>query len=316
MSNKIATRSAFGEGIVSLGEKYKNIVVLDADLAGSLKTVNFSKQFPDRHFDFGVAEASMTGAAAGFALRGKIPFICTFAVFATGRVFDQIRCSICYPNLNVKIIGSHAGIFTGEDGATHQATEDIALMRSLPNMKVFCPADAIETKKMLQAAVDDFGPAYIRLGRGGVPVLYDESYPFEIGKGNILREGKDIAIFATGTVVSTSLEAASALEKDGISAKVVNISTIKPIDEDLIVEVAKKVNTIFTVEDHSVFGGLGSAICEVLSENYPKKVHRIGMTTFGESGKPADLYKKYGFDGEGIYGKIQNTRAQDANNIQ
>lgn len=309
MSNNIATREAFGEEIVSLGEKYKNIVVLDADLSSSLKTVNFSKQFPDRHFNFGVAEASMMGTAAGFALRGKIPFACTFAVFASGRAFDQIRCSVCYPNLNVKVVGSHAGIFIGEDGATHQATEDIALMKSLSNMKVFCPADAVETKKMLQAIVDDFGPAYIRLGRGGVPVLYDESYRFEIGKGNILKEGKDIAIFATGTVVSTSLEAASALEKDGISVKVVNISTIKPIDEELIIEVAKQVSIIFTVEDHSIFGGLGSAVCEVLSENYPKKVHRIGMTTFGESGKPADLYRKYGFDGEGIYRKIQNTMA-------
>lgn len=305
MAEKIATRQGFGDALLKLGAKYKNIVVLDADLSSSVKTGNFARQFKERHYNFGVAEANMIGAAAGFALAGKIPFACTFAVFAPGRVFDQIRMSVCYPNLNVKIVGSHAGIFTGEDGASHQAIEDLALTRSLPNMKVLCPADYVEAKKMVEAMIADFGPTYLRLARGGVPVLYAENYQFKIGKGTVLREGKQVCIFATGTTVSTSLDAAKLLEEKRISTRVVNLSTLKPIDQDLIIESAQKRKHLFTVEDHSIIGGLGSAVCEVLSEKLPKKVFRIGIKDqFGESGKAEDLYRKYQLDGFGISKQI------------
>lgn len=281
------------------------MLVLDADLSGSLKTNKFADLYPDRHFNFGVAEANMINSAAGMSLRGKIPFACSFAVFTTGRAWESIRNSICYPNLNVKLVGSHAGILTGEDGATHQATEDIAIMRTIPNMKILCPADAIEAYLAVFEAIKDFGPTYIRLGRGNVPVIYDESHKFKIGFGDILSYGNDVAIIATGTMVSKCLEATYMLEKEGVRTMMVNMSTIKPIDENLILECAQKTKMIVTVEDHQIKGGLGSAVSEVLCEHYPAKVHKIGMRDqFGESGKPEDLYEKYGFDPYSIFKQI------------
>jgi transketolase len=301
----VATRKAFGDALAKFGGRHKNVMVLDADLSGSLKTEKFSKLYPDRHYNFGVAEANMVNSAAGMSLRGKIPFACSFAVFTTGRPWEHIRNSICYPNLNVKLVGSHAGILTGEDGATHQATEDIAIMRAIPNMKVICPADAVETYLAVEEIMKDFGPTYLRLGRAGVPVLYEKTHQFRIGYGDILEYGNDIALIATGTMVSKCVEAAAMLKKEGIHPMVVNISTIKPIDEKLIVECAEKTKMIITAEDHQIIGGLGSAVSEVLSENYPAKVYRIGMNDrFGESGKPEDLYKKYGFDSKSVYEKV------------
>lgn len=306
IGEKIATRQAFGETLLKLGSKYKNIVVFDADLSCSVKSDLFAKHFNDRHFNMGIAEANMIGTAAGFAVCGKVSFACTFAVFATGRTYDQIRASVCYPNLNVKIIGTHAGILTGEDGATHQALEDIALMRALPNMKVFCPADANETAQVIETIVPDFGPAYVRLGRSGVPVIYDNKYKFEIGKGSIVKDGEDVCIFATGTTVSTSLAAAKLLEDEKkLSVRVVNICSIKPIDEKLIIECAKECKILVSVEDHNIIGGLGSAVSEVLTSKYPSMLHRFGMKdSFGESGVSADLYKKYKLDGNGIREQI------------
>ncbi len=304
-NEKIATRVAFGEAIAKFGGRHKNVAVLDADLAGSLKTDKFSKLYPDRHFNFGIAEANMVNAAAGMALRGKVPFVCSFAVFVTGRPWEHIRNSICYPNLNVKIVGSHAGILTGEDGATHQALEDISIMRSIPNMKVICPADAVETYLAIEEIIKDFGPTYIRLGRAGVPVIYGKDHKFKIGFGDMLTFGEDIALIATGTMVSRCLEAAKMLEQqDGIRVMVVNISTIKPIDEKLIIDAASKTKMVVTAEDHNITGGLGSAVMEVLSEHHPKKVHRIGMDRFGESGKPVNLYKKFGLDTQGVYERV------------
>jgi transketolase len=307
MADKVATRQAFGEALAYLGGKYKQIVALDADLTGSVKTDIFKKQFSDREFNVGVAEADMIGTAAGMALRGKMPFACSFAVFSTGRCWEQIRNSVCYPNLNVKIVGSHAGILTGEDGATHQALEDIAIMRVLPNMKVFCPADYRETISMMEKVVDDYGPAYIRLGRQAVLKIYDDNYQFEIGKASILKEGTDIAIIACGSLVSSCLTAAQELEKEGISCRVINMCSIKPIDEEAVIKAAKETKMIVTAEDHNIIGGLGSAVCEVLcTAGVSKKVFRIGMQDrFGESGKSEDLYKKFGFDSEGIVKKIK-----------
>jgi transketolase len=306
LGEKIATRQAFGEALLKLGGKHKNIVVFDADLCCSVKTNLFAKHFDDRHFNLGVAEANMIGTACGFALRGKIPFAATFAVFATGRTYDQIRASVCYPNLNVKIMGTHSGLMTGEDGATHQALEDISLMRSLPNMKVFCPADATEAAQVIEAITNDYGPAYVRLGRSGVPVVHDSKYKFEIGKGNILRKGNDICIFATGSTVSSALQAAEKLEAEkNLTVRVVNICSIKPIDEKLIVKCAKECDQLVSVEDHNIIGGLGTAISEVLTSKHPAKLHRLGVNdVFGESGKGADLYKKYKLDGEGVYQQI------------
>lgn len=298
---KIATRAAFGEAIAELGAKYRNIMVLDADLASSTKTLKFAQAFPSRHFNIGIAEQNMMSIAAGMAIKGKIPFACTFAIFATGRAWEQIRNGIAYPNLNVKVVGSHSGIMTGEDGATHQALEDIAVMRAIPNMKVFCPADAYETKAVIASMCEDFGPVYLRLGRSAVPVLYDEKYRFKPGKGDVLRDGTDVTIFAVGSTVSRALSAAEILESQGVSARVCNMCSIKPIDEDLILESARTTKKLFSVEDHQIIGGLGSAIAEVLAEagsGIPLK--RIGMHKFGESGKDEDLYRKYGLDAEGI----------------
>lgn len=300
LNEKIATRNAFGEALAKFGGRYKNVVALDADLSGSVKTTKFAGLYPDRHFNFGIAEANMVNSAAGMAIRGKIPFACSFAVFATGRSWEHIRNSICYPNMNVKIVGTHAGILTGEDGATHQSLEDIAIMRALPNMKVICPADAVETYLAIEEVMKDFGPTYIRLGRAGVPVIYGKDHKFRIGFGDILTYGEDVALIATGTMVSKALEAAKLLEKEGVRVMVANISTIKPIDKDLVIDCAKKTKLVITLEDHGVIGGLGSAVAEVLSQYYPAKMRMIGMHKFGESGKPADLYKKYRFDGEGV----------------
>lgn len=302
----IATRKAFGEALSLAGEKHKNLVVLDADVTTSLMAHLFARKFPDRHFNMGIAEQDMVDTAAGFALAGKIPIACSFSIFVTGMPWQQIRNGICYPNLNVKLVGSHAGIQTGEDGATHQALEDIAIMRVIPNMKVFCPADAVETKKMLFAVLEDHGPAYIRLGRAPVPVIYDENYTFQIGRGSVLKDGDDIGIMAIGSLVEPCLRAAQRLKSEGVGVRVVNMSSIKPIDRMLIEETSAKVKMLVTAEDHQVAGGLAGAVCEVLAETKPKKVYKIGVgDRFGESGKSADLYKKFKFDEESVYEQIK-----------
>lgn len=301
MSKKIATRDAYGEALVEMGEKDLRIVVLDADLSKSTKTAKFGELFPERFFNMGIAEADMMGTAAGLAASGLIPFASTFAVFATGRVFDQIRSSIAYPSLNVKIVATHAGITVGEDGASHQAVEDIALMRALPNMTVIVPADAWETKKAVEAAVNYEGPVYIRLGRSGVPVLFSEQDTFTLGKGVVLREGSDAAIIATGIMVSAALEAAENMSANGVQARVINISTLKPLDTEIIIQAARETGHIVTAEEHSIIGGLGSATAEVLAENCPVNLKRIGIKdTFGESGPPDLLLQKYGLTAEAI----------------
>ena len=304
---KIATRESYGNALVEMGKKYDNLVVLDADLAAATKTGIFKKAFPERHIDCGIAECNMIGIAAGLATTGKIPWASSFAMFAAGRAFEQIRNSVGYPHLNVKIGATHAGISVGEDGATHQCNEDLALMRSIPGMVVMCPADDIEAKAAVEAACEYQGPVYIRFGRLAVPVINDnENYHFEMGKGVVLKEGKDVTIVTTGLCVSESLEAVKLLEKDGISAKLVNIHTIKPLDNDLIVASAKETGKIVTVEEHSVIGGLGSAVCDCLSENYPTQVLKIGIQdVYGESGPALELIKKYGLDTESIYKKVK-----------
>ena len=305
---KIATRESYGNALAELGAEYPNIVVLDADLAGATKTGVFKKAFPDRHIDCGIAEGNMMGVAAGLATTGKIPFASSFAMFAAGRAFEQVRNSIGYPHLNVKIGASHAGISVGEDGATHQCIEDIALMRMIPGMVVINPSDYIEARAAVRAAYEYEGPVYMRFGRLAVPILNDRpDYKFELGKGVVLREGKDLTIFATGLPVYNCLEAAERLAaEDGIDAQVINIHTIKPIDEELIVAAAEKTGKIVTVEEHSVIGGLGSAVCDVLSEKAPTRVMKIGINdTFGESGPALELLKKYGLDTDGIYEKIK-----------
>lgn len=289
-----ATRDAYGKALVELGEKNKNVVVLDADLSKSTKTAEFQKAYPDRFFNIGISEQDMMGTAAGFATCGKIPFASSFAIFATGRAYEQIRNSIGYPKLNVKIAATHAGITVGEDGATHQSIEDISLMRGIPNMVVINPSDAEETRQAIPAAADHHGPVYIRLGMMPVPDIHNKNYKFKLGKGEMLREGKDIAIIATGIMVSIALEAADRLREEGINATIVNIHTIKPIDRELIVKVAKQTGKVITAEEHSIIGGLGSAVCEILSEEYPVKVKRIGINdTFGQSGTPRELLEHY-----------------------
>lgn len=304
---RIATRNSYGAALVELGKEHEELVVLDADLAGSTQTGVFGKAFPERHINCGIAEANMTGVAAGLAAAGKIPFMSSFAMFATARNFEQIRNSIGYPQLNVKIAASHAGISVGEDGATHQCLEDIALMRQIPGMVVLNPADDVEARAAIKAAFEHVGPVYIRLGRLAVPVLNDEeNYKFELGKGVVLKEGTDVTIFATGLEVYESMLAAEMLEKDGISAEVVNIHTIKPIDKELVIASATKTGKVVTVEEHFTIGGLGSAVCEVLSENAPTKVLRIGIDdAFGESGPALELIHKYELDAEGIYKKVK-----------
>ena len=300
---KIATRDSYGNALVELGKEHENLVVLDADLAAATKTGVFKKVFPERHIDCGIAECNMMGVAAGLATTGKVPFASSFAMFAAGRAFEQIRNSIGYPKLNVKIGATHAGISVGEDGATHQCNEDIALMRTIPGMVVINPSDDVEARAAVKAAYEHEGPVYLRFGRLAVPVINDrEDYKFELGKGVVLREGKDITLIATGLPVAETLEAAEKLAADGIDAKVINIHTIKPLDEELIVEAAKETGKVVTIEEHSVIGGLGSAVCDVLSEKAPTKVLKIGINdTYGESGPAVELVKKYGLDAESIY---------------
>lgn len=290
----IATREAYGEALKELVSN-ENVVVLDADLAKATKSIEFKKVAPERFFDMGISEADMIGTAAGLATCGKIPFATTFAMFGAGRAFEQIRNSVAYPNLNVKIAVTHAGVTVGEDGGSHQAIEDISLMRGIPNMVVINPADAVEAKKAVHAAVEYYGPMYIRFGRAATPVIHNEDYEFKIGKGEVLREGKDVLIVATGIMVSKSLEAAEILSKENIEATVVNISTIKPLDTDLIVTLANKIGKVVTAEEHSIIGGLGSAVAEVLSEQCPTKLKRIGISDmFGQSGTPEALLEYYG----------------------
>lgn len=305
---KIATRESYGNALVELGQQHENLIVLDADLAEATKTNIFRKAFPERHLDCGIAECNMTGIAAGLATCGKVPFISSFAMFAAGRNFEQVRNSIGYPHLNVKIGATHAGISVGEDGATHQCMEDLALMREIPGMIVINPSDDIEAKAAVKAAYEHVGPVYLRFGRLAVPVINDTpDYKFEIGKGAVLKEGTDVTIFATGLEVSESLEAAKCLEADGISAEVINIHTIKPLDEELVIASASKTGRVVTVEEHSVIGGLGSAVAEVLCEKAPTKLLRIGVNdTFGESGPALELIHKYGLDAEGIYRKVKD----------
>ena len=304
---KIATRESYGNALAELGAQNPNIVVLDADLAGATKTGIFKKAFPERHIDCGIAEGNMMGVAAGLATCGKIPFASSFAMFAAGRAFEQVRNSIGYPHLNVKIGASHAGISVGEDGATHQCNEDIAIMRTIPGMTIICPADDVEARAAVKAAAEYVGPVYMRFGRLAVPVINDEAnYKFEIGKGITLKEGKDVTIIATGLEVNESLEAAKLLEADGISAEVINIHTIKPLDKELVVASAKKTGKVVTVEEHSVIGGLGGAVAEALSEEAPTKMLRIGMMDkFGQSGPAKALIEYYGLDGKSIYEKVK-----------
>ena len=305
---KIATRDSYGNALVELGKKYENLVVLDADLAGATKTGTFQKAFPERHIDCGIAESNMMGIAAGLSTTGKVPFASTFAMFAAGRAYEQVRNSIGYPHLNVKIGATHAGISVGEDGATHQCNEDMALMRTIPGMVILNPSDDVEAKAAVEAAYLHDGPVYLRFGRLAVPVINDNpDYKFEIGKGIVLREGKDVTIFATGLCVNETLLAAEKLAEDGIDAKVVNIHTIKPLDEDLILETAKATGKVVTVEEHSVIGGLGSAVCDVLCEKAPMPVLKIGIQdVYGESGTALQLLEKHQLDGKGVYLQIKN----------
>lgn len=304
---KIATRESYGNALAELGAEHKDVVVLDADLAAATKTGIFKKAFPERFIDCGIAESNMMGVAAGLATTGLVPFASSFAMFAAGRAFEQVRNSIGYPHLNVKIGATHAGISVGEDGATHQCNEDIALMRTIPGMVVISPADDVEAKAAVKAAYEHQGPVYLRFGRLAVPVINDRpDYKFELGKGVVLREGKDITIITTGLPVSNCLEAAEKLAADGIDAKVINIHTIKPLDEELVVAAAKETGKVVTVEEHSVIGGLGSAVCDVLAEKAPTKVLKVGINdTFGESGPAAELIKKYGLDTDSIYEKVK-----------
>ena len=304
---KIATRESYGNALAELGAQNPNVVVLDADLAGATKTAVFKKAFPERHIDCGIAEGNMMGVAAGLATCGKVVFASSFAMFAAGRAFEQVRNSIGYPHLNVKIGATHAGISVGEDGATHQCNEDIAIMRTIPGMTIICPADDVEARAAVKAAAEYEGPVYLRFGRLAVPVINDEAtYKFEIGKGITMKEGKDVTIIATGLEVNESLEAAKLLEADGISAEVIDIHTIKPIDRELVVASAKKTGKVVTVEEHSVIGGLGGAVAEALSEEAPTKMLRIGMMDkFGQSGPAKALIEYYGLDGKSIYEKVK-----------
>lgn len=305
---KIATRESYGNTLVELGAEYPNLVVLDADLAAATKTGVFKKAFPDRHINCGIAEENMIGIAAGLSTMGKIPFVSSFAMFVAGRAFEQVRNSIGYPHLNVKIGASHAGITVGEDGASHQCNEDIALMRTIPGMVVMCPADDIEAKAAVRAAVKYEGPVYMRFGRATCPVINDKpDYKFEMGKGTVVREGNDVTIVATGICVGNALEAADMLAEEGISAEVINICTIKPLDEELIVKSAKKTGRVVTAEEHSVIGGLGSAVCDALCKSYPVPVKKIGIQdVFGESASAAVLVEKFKLDGKGIYEQIKD----------
>ncbi|SFD21686.1 transketolase family protein [Clostridium uliginosum] len=307
MGNKIATREAYGKALVKLSNINKNVVVLDADLSKSTKTADFKAVAPERFINMGIAEANMMGVAAGLSTCGKIPYVSTFAMFAAGRAFEQIRNSLCYPKLNVKVCATHAGLTVGEDGASHQSVEDISLMRSIPNMTVINPADAVETEAAILAVAEYNGPCYVRLGRLAVSVINDENtYKFEIGKGITLAQGNDLTIIATGIMVELALEAKELLAKEGINARVINIHTIKPIDKELIVKAAKETGAIVTAEEHSIIGGLGSAVAEIVTEENPIPVLKVGIQdTFGESGKPDQLLKAYGLTTESIVEKAK-----------
>ena len=298
---KIATRESYGNALVELGREHADVVVLDADLAGATKTSTFKKEFPDRHFDCGIAEGNMMAVAAGIASMGMVPFASTFAMFAAGRAFEQVRNSIGYPHLNVKIGATHGGISVGEDGASHQCCEDFALMRSIPGMTVICPADDVEARAAVKAAYEFEGPVYLRFGRSGVPVFHDEDFKFEIGKGEVLQDGNDIAIIATGIMVGEAIKAGEELRSEGINARVINLSTIKPLDEELVLKAAEECGKIVTCEEHSIIGGLGEAVSSLLSEKLPTPVRRIGVNDeFGHSGPAADLLKDFGLSAENI----------------
>lgn len=304
--SKIATREAYGKALVKLGKINDDVVVLDADLSKSTKTNDFCKAYPNRFFNMGIAEQNLVGAACGFAAAGKIPFASTFAMFATGRAFEVIRNSACYPKLNVKICATHAGITVGEDGGSHQSVEDISLMRSIPNMTVLVPADGVEAEKMIFAAAEFNGPMYVRLGRSAVPTLFGEDYNFKIGKGVVLKEGNDATIIACGMMVNEAILAADMLKEENINVRVINMSTIKPIDTELIIKAAKETKAIVTAEEHSIIGGLGSAVSEVVSENCPTIVKKVGINDcFGESGTPAELLEKYGLTAKHIVEKVK-----------
>ncbi len=298
---KMATRDGYGNGLVALGAEHDNVVVLDADLAGSTKTGMFKKAYPDRHFNCGIAEGDMMCVAAGMASTGLVPFASSFAMFAAGRAFEQIRNSIGYPGLNVKIGATHGGISVGEDGASHQCCEDFALMRSIPGMTIICPADGVEAEAAVKAAYEHEGPVYLRFGRLAVPVFHEEGFEFVIGKGEIMRDGTDVAIIANGLLVYEAVKAGEMLTEQGINAMIINMSTVKPLDEALVLEAAKKCGRVITCEEHSIVGGLGEAVCSYLSENLPTPVRRIGVNdVFGESGPAAELLKKYGLSAENI----------------
>ena len=303
---KIATRESYGNALAELGREHADVVVLDADLAGATKTSTFKKEFPDRHFDCGIAEGNMMAVAAGIASMGMVPFASTFAMFAAGRAFEQVRNSIGYPHLNVKIGATHGGISVGEDGASHQCCEDFALMRSIPGMTVICPADDVEARAAVQAAYEFEGPVYLRFGRSGVPVFHDENFKFEIGKGEVLQDGNDIAIIATGIMVGEAMKAGEELRAEGINARVINLSTIKPLDEELILKAAEECGKIVTCEEHSIIGGLGEAVSSLLSEKLPTPVRRIGVNDeFGHSGPAADLLKDFGLSAENIVATVK-----------
>ena len=311
LTKLLGTRNVYGEVLAELGEKHENIVVLNADLSGSTKTALFHKKFPHRFFNMGIAEQDMIGTAVGLATTGKIPFVSTFAIFAVGKPWEQIRQSIANPGLNVKIVASHGGITVGEDGASHQCIEDIGLMRVLPNMVVIIPADGIETKKALQALIEHQGPVYMRLSRMRFPVIFEESFDFNIGKGIVIKKGKDVTIFATGFMVSQSIKAVEKLEEEGISTQLINISTIKPIDEELIIEASRTTGAVVTAEEHSIIGGLGSAVAEVLSENCPTPMRRIGVKDLpGTSGSPAELLDRYQLNPQHIISAVKEVLQQ------
>jgi transketolase len=305
---KIATRDAYGDALVSLGKKRNDVVVLDADLSGSTKTSKFAKAFPDRFFNIGIAEQDMMGTAAGFALGGKLPFVSTFAVFATGRAWEQVRQSICYPNLSVKIVASHAGLTVGEDGGSHQSVEDIAVMRVIPHMTVIVPADGPETQQAIEAVAEHKGPCYVRVGRSKVPTLFGEDYRFKIGRAHVFHEGKDAAIIACGIMVAEALKARDLLKAEGIDAGVINMSTIKPIDADAVISAAKRCGAIVTAEEHSIIGGLGGAVAEVLAESAPTPLVRIGVKdSFGTSGDGEGLLKHFGLSAPDIAAAVKET---------
>ena len=298
---KIATRDSYGNGLVELGKIHENIVVLDADLAGATKSGMFKKAFPERHFNCGIAESNMVGVGAGLSTMGLVPFVSTFAMFVAGRAYEQVRNTIGYPHLNVKICATHGGISVGEDGASHQCCEDFALMRTIPGMTVMCPSDDVEARKMLRAAYEMEGPVYIRFGRAATPVYHDESFAFAVGKGEVLRNGKDVAIIATGILVPEAIDAGERLAAEGIRARVINMATIKPLDKDIVIQAAEDCGKIVTVEEHNIIGGLGEAVCAVLAENCPVPVHRIGVNDeFGHSGPAAELLKQFGLTSEYI----------------